>query len=183
MAKDAGATFDNTEKETQDALFWFLANTYILDDTLYWKSLNSNGRKRSAVYSDKPAGCISPRGYIQVRMGRDKFMAHRIIWAMHKGNWPKNGIDHINGDKTDNRIENMRECTQFRNSKNASKYPRREPWIATGVHRRGTRFSAHAQVNKVTHFIGIFNCHTAALFARLKFNRENGFTERHGVSQ
>lgn len=181
MAKDEGATFDNSKKETRDALDWFNKNTYEIDSVLYWHPINSNGRKRSAVYSNKTCGCISRRGYIQVRMGRDKFMAHRILWAMYYGSWPKNGIDHINGIKTDNRIDNMREGTQFDNSKNASKYPRKEEWIATGVSRCRSGFRAYAQVNNQSHYMGIFKCHTAALFARLKFSAIHGFSERHGI--
>jgi hypothetical protein len=180
MSKDEGATFDNSKKETRDALDWFNKNTYVIDSVLYWHPINSNGRKRSSVYSNNPSGCVSPRGYIQVRMGKDKFMAHRILWAMYYGTWPKNGIDHINGLKTDNRIDNMRETTQYDNSKNAEKYPRKEPWIATGVFRKGSGFIAHAQVNKEKKYLGSFKCHTSAHIARLIFDIKNGFTIRHG---
>lgn len=179
MARADGATFDNSSKETSDALDWFRLNTYIKDNVLHWGH-ESSGRRRSRTYLFKPAGCVSKRGYIQVRKGRDKFMAHRIIWAMHYGNWPSNGIDHINGDKLDNRIENMREATQFKNSKNASKYPRIESWISTGVSRHGAKWKASAQVDNNKMHLGVFNCHTAAMIARKIFDQENGFTGRHG---
>ena len=178
--KDDGATFDNTEKETIDALDWFSNNTYMINHVLYWKPISSSGRKRSSQYANKKCGCVSAMGYIQVRMGVDKFMAHRIIWAMHYGYWPKNGIDHINGDKTDNRIDNMRETTQFENSKNAGKYPRTENWIATGVSRHKNKFKATAQVNKQKVHIGVYKCHTAAMIARKLFDINKGFTDRHG---
>ena len=174
-----GATFNNEHKETPEALEWFRANLYLVDSILYWGESHS-GRRRSSVYLHKPAGCLSFRGYIQVRKGRDKFMAHRIIWALHHGKWPLVGIDHINGDKTDNRIENMREETQFANSKNAAKYPRAEPWISTGVARKGNGFSAHAQVDKKPIYLGYFKCHTAAMIKRKLFDQGNGFSERHG---
>jgi len=179
--KDEGATFDNSSKETLSALEWFKANTYVVDGVLYWNSGESNARLRSSRLAYRPAGCISVRGYIQVRMYKDKFMAHRIIWALHYGLWPKNGIDHINGIKTDNRIENMREVTQFSNSKNAHKYPRREPWIATGIIRRKSKFYAHAQVDNKSIHIGTFKCHTSAHLARLLFDKKNGFSDRHGT--
>ena len=123
---------------------------------------------------------MSKRGYIQVRKGRDKFMAHRIIWAIHYGSWPSVGVDHINGNKLDNRIENLRETTQFQNSKNAAKYPRCESWIATGVNRHGSKWRASAQVDNIKMHIGVFNCPTAAMVARNLFDQENGFTGRHG---
>lgn len=176
-----GSTFDNRKKETQEALQWFRDNLYLYGCELYWKPMNSNGRVRSSVYANNRAGCVSKRGYIQVRKGRDKFMAHRIIWAMHYGSWPESGIDHINGDRLDNRIENMRDETQFQNCKNAAKYPRREPWIATGVNRVKGGFSAHAQVNKKAVYIGKFRCHTAAMIARKLFDQSNGFSDRHGA--
>lgn len=177
-----GSAFDNREKETPEALQWFRDNLYLVDDCLYWKPWNSNGRKRSPVYSNMKAGCVSKRGYIQVRKGVDKFMAHRIIWAMHYGKWPESGIDHINGDRLDNRIDNMRDETQFANCKNAAKYPRKEPWIATGVVRSGRGFTAYAQVNKKVTRIGKFKCHTAAMIARKLFDQNNGFSDRHGAS-
>lgn len=175
-----GNTFDNSSKENDAALQWFIDNTYIVDDVLYWGESVGNTRKRSSVYLNKPAGTLSLRGYIQIRMGRDKFMAHRVIWAIRHGRWPKSGIDHINGNTTDNSADNLREVNQYVNSKNASKYPRKEDWIATGVARRGTGFIARAQVNKKLKYIGKFRCHTSAMFARILFDRMNGFTERHG---
>jgi len=179
MSKKSGATFDNHEKETEEVLDWFKANTYINDDVLHWGQ-STSGRRRSKAYLFKPAGCVSKRGYIQVRKGRDKFMAHRVIWAMHYGTWPSVGVDHINGNKLDNRIENLRETTQFQNSKNAAKYPRGEPWIATGVNRHGAKWKASAQVDNNKIHLGVFNCHTAAMISRKQFDQENGFTDRHG---
>lgn len=178
--KDEGATFDNRAKETVEALIWFRANTYVKDDVLYWNGGAPRARARSGVYAWKPAGCVSPRGYIQVRMYSEKFMAHRIIWALYYGCWPKNGIDHINGLKTDNHIENMREVTQFENSKNAAKYPRQEDWIATGVDKRPSGFAVYGQANKKRHYLGMRKCHTAAMFLKLRFDIEHGFSSRHG---
>ena len=63
-----GSTFDNTNKETKEALEWFRDNLYVKDDVLYWSDSNSV-RKRSKRYLNKPAGCVSKRGYIQVRKG------------------------------------------------------------------------------------------------------------------
>ena len=43
---------------------------------------------------------------------------HRAVWAICKGRWPKKPLDHINGDEKDNRIENLRECSQGENQLN-----------------------------------------------------------------
>jgi hypothetical protein len=44
--------------------------------------------------------------------------AHRFIWAIVTGEWPKNEIDHINGDSSDNRWENLRDITRTQNQLN-----------------------------------------------------------------
>lgn len=178
-----GSSFDNREKETDEALAWFKSNLYLIENVLYWGDpIGINERKRGSQYLNKPAGTVSPRGYIQVRRVRQKFMAHRIIWAMNYGCWPESGIDHINGDRLDNRIENMRDETQFANTKNAAKYPRNEPWIATGVNRtNGGKWIAHAQVDKIKKYLGRFNCHTSAMIARKLFDQSHGFSDRHGA--
>lgn len=178
-----GSAFDNRKKETPEALDWFRKNLYLVDNILHWgEPVDCLMKKRGKGYLNKPAGTVSKRGYIQVRRGVQKFMAHRIIWGIHYGSWPDSGIDHINGDRLDNRIENMRDETQFANCKNSAKYPRREPWIATGVTRRASgRWSANVQVNKVKMQLGTFGCHTAAMIARKLFDQSNGFSDRHGA--
>lgn len=177
-----GSAFDNREKETPEALDWFRKNLYLVDNVLHWgEPVDCLIKKRGSQYLNKRAGVVSMRGYIQVRRGVQKFMAHRIIWGLHYGSWPDSGIDHINGDRLDNRIDNMRDETQFANCKNAAKYPRKEPWIATGVVRSGNGFSAQAQVDKKAVYLGKFKCHTAAMIARKLFDQSNGFSDRHGA--
>ena len=48
------------------------------------------------------------------------FLAHRVVWCLCRGEWPKEDIDHINGDGMDNRIENLRECSMMENQWNKS---------------------------------------------------------------
>jgi len=44
-----------------------------------------------------------------------KFYIHHAVWVVCKGEWPRNTIDHINNDPTDNHIENLRECSMGEN--------------------------------------------------------------------
>lgn len=68
----------------------------------------------------KPLGSIS-HGYMAVSLTingkRNNYLLHRIAWLMVYGYWPKM-IDHINGIKHDNRIDNLRECDVYLNSAN-----------------------------------------------------------------
>src|SRR3990167_1974171 len=63
---------------------------------------------RYGIYIGSVAGCLDDRGYITVRIKRRAYRAHRLAWFITYGYWPKE-IDHINRDKTDNRIENLRD--------------------------------------------------------------------------
>lgn len=64
---------------------------------------------RDSTKLGKPAKSIDVAGYIQVSMGVGKVLkGHRIAWVIYYGNWPEGHIDHINGVRSDNRIENLR---------------------------------------------------------------------------
>jgi hypothetical protein len=72
------------------------------DGCLYWRV--SRG---PSVKAGSKAGCVNGEGYMVVGLNYRKFLVHRIAWALH-GNAPVPLLDHVNGDKTDNRIENLR---------------------------------------------------------------------------
>ena len=57
-------------------------------------------------------------GYRRVRICKQHLFAHRIAWFLFYGEWPRGNIDHINGMRDDNRIENLRVVTQRENTCN-----------------------------------------------------------------
>jgi len=71
-------------------------------------------------YSQLNIGTLSEKGYLLVGIGQSKFRVHRIAFLYQHGYLPKY-IDHINGIRDDNRIENLRECTNSENLWNAKK--------------------------------------------------------------
>lgn len=64
------------------------------------------------------AGTVRQDGYRRVKIGGVGIMAHRIAWFLHYGSDAPELIDHINGDKGDNRIANLRSATLAQNARN-----------------------------------------------------------------
>jgi hypothetical protein len=83
------------------------------DGALYWK-VNKGSRARIGG----KAGSVHSHGYYSVRINKKSYLLHRIIYLYHHGVLPE-FIDHINGDKADNRIENLRPATLSQNGFNA----------------------------------------------------------------
>jgi hypothetical protein len=61
---------------------------------------------------------VSGSGYKRVEFGGNHYYQHRLAWFLYTGNWPKGIIDHINGNKSDNRICNLRDTNQSVNVSN-----------------------------------------------------------------
>ena len=78
---------------------------------LIWK-IQQRGIRKGSI-----AGSVKSHGYLCVGINYNCYRAHRLIFLMHKGYLPKT-IDHINGDKLDNRIENLRAATVGQNQHN-----------------------------------------------------------------
>jgi hypothetical protein len=67
--------------------------------------------------AEKEAGCLRKNEYLQINISPKVYLAHRLAWFLSHGNWPVE-IDHINGEKTDNRLCNLRDCTTAENRRN-----------------------------------------------------------------
>lgn len=62
-------------------------------------------------------GSLKPHGYIAIQIDGYRTYAHRLAWAWMTGKWPKE-IDHVNGNRSDNRWANLRKATRFQNNGN-----------------------------------------------------------------
>lgn len=117
---------------------------------LYWKSAPRRGRARGLA---GPKVC--PDGYRRVKILNRTYTAHRVVWAIYFGEWPRTTIDHINGVPSDNRIENLRLCTT---SQNVAHQHKKRPSRSghRGVYACRNKWSAKIVVSYKPIFLGTF---------------------------
>lgn len=119
----------------------------------------------------RPAGYIGNYGYRILWLHGRKYLAHRVIWAVQHGEWPSMEIDHINQDRADNRIANLRLATKTQNRYN-SKVRRDSQSGLRGAFKRRYGWAACITVNKVKHRLGTFRTAEEAHAAYLRAAKE-----------
>lgn len=132
------------------------------DGDLYWKP--------------QKAGTIDGSGYVQTGIKGKYYKNHRLIFLMHHGYLPE-VIDHIDGDKTNNRIENLREASRAENNYNSRK-PKHNKSGIKGVHwvtwygKWRARFNVDKKVIDVGYFDDIEEARKAIVDARKKHHKK-----------
>jgi hypothetical protein len=131
---------------------------YRSDGVLIWKRPNS----RRAKAGDK-AGCLNGRGYLHLNLDRRFLLCHRVVWAILKREDPLElQIDHINENKQDNKIANLRKVTNRQNKCNQKG--------AKGYyfHKRHKKWDALINVNGKKKHLGYFDTEQQAREAYLR---------------
>lgn len=119
-------------------------------------------------------GSVHKDGYALLRANIVKYRAHRLVWIYHNGDIPDGlNIDHINGIRTDNRIENIRLATKAENAQNTIKKSNNSSgYMGVFWDTKSKKWRAQICHNlKVIH-IGRFNCPKEAHEAYLKKKAE-----------
>lgn len=104
------------KKPLSDLSAEFVRELFDYDATtgaLVWKKRLSN---RTAV--GRVAGARDRHGYLVIGIRGRLYKAHRLAWLHAYGRWPRVHLDHINGVRHDNRINNLRECVDAENTQN-----------------------------------------------------------------
>ena len=101
------------------------------------------------------AGTLNSDGYLKFRVNNKRYFAHRLAWLYVHGVWPCAQIDHINGDRDDNRIANLREATCAENSRN-SKKRRGGRCRLKGVYIQKHRFGAQIRMQGKNIYLGYY---------------------------
>ena len=120
------------------------------------------------------AGYCDGKGYRQICLKRHKHIAeHRLAWFMVYGKWPRSCIDHINGVRDDNRIENLREATVAENGQNLARKNNKTGYSGVRYHSRSGTWVARITVNRREIYLGHANTPKAAHLLYLAGKREH----------
>jgi hypothetical protein len=124
---------------------------YYKDGSLYWKI------SKSKVTKDKKAGWIQKNGYDKVELFGQTYCQHRVIFLMHHGYLPK-VVDHIDGNKHNNKIENLRAADHSKNTLYSRKNSRNTSGVK-GVHfcKQSRKWKARICIDGKRKLLGLFN--------------------------
>jgi hypothetical protein len=131
-------------------------------------------------YGGKPAFTSSCSGYYRGNLLNKVYAAHRVIWAMAHNEWPE-VIDHVNGNKLDNRLSNLRNVSQTINCKNTRHHKHNTSGVM-GVSWSNTRnkWVARVGANTAGVHIGYFDDKESAIRAVEAERLKRGYHENHG---
>lgn len=116
------------------------------------------GKRREGIEIGAEAGWGHSGGYKQVRIFNRRFFMHRLAWVYHYGVHPTGQIDHINGNRLDNRICNLREASDLQNTWNIGVHAKNTSGFA-GVtwSKEAKKWRAQCSINKKRHNLGLFS--------------------------
>lgn len=168
------------EPET-GALIWSARNK---DDFTCPENERSRVASRwNRLRAGKEAGVINANGYRVICIEGRTYQAHRIAIALVTGLWPEGQVDHINHNKSDNSLINLRVVTASENSQNRP-LPVTSSSGSIGVHFHSPSGKWHARIwaNSKRVHLGAFDKKEDAITAREAASHQHGFHPNHGAA-
>ncbi|MBR8025222.1 HNH endonuclease [Burkholderia cenocepacia] len=118
-------------------------------------------------------------GYKAVSIGSRQYYMHRLAWFYIHGEWPKHQIDHINGDRTDNRLANLRDVPHAENMQNMRKPKAYSATGLLGVAKFRGKFRAEIRIDGKKKHLGVFDtaeeAHAAYMSAKRAYHHACAF--------
>lgn len=151
-----------------------LLNTFNYDPEtgiFTWKNVGKNHHRKNGDV----AGCVDKTtGYYKVYSKGRTYLGHRLAWFYVHGEMPKNIIDHINGDKADNRISNLQDVTVSQNAENTRR-PRgsnkTSQYLGVSWNTASGKYVAQIMMSGKAKFLGYFQKEEEARDAYLEAKR------------
>lgn len=154
--------------------------SYDKDGHLVWNVDRYARKVKGTIAGWKSSDSRHKTSYINVRIDGRVYKAHRIIWFMNYGFWPEY-IDHVDGDGTNNRIENLRNVSMPENMKNRPRQCNNTSGV-TGVSfvRRFGKWKASISIDGKKKTIGYYSSFDDAVKARLDNEIKHKYHKNHG---
>lgn len=137
----------------------------LLRPLLEYDPLSGNMVWRKTV-SNRPAGTVAGSlhcGYLRVKVKHRSFFIHRLAWLFTYGEWPVGQIDHKDGVRSNNRLNNLREVTHRENASNTAKHrDGKVPGIR--FEPRGCKWVAQIKEGGIRFHLGTFDTAAEAAF-------------------
>ena len=150
---------------------------------LFWlDGAEMPSRWRTQFAGKEALTTVSGNGYLWGSVNNVQLRAHRVIWALSHGEQPSDQIDHINGIRTDNRIENLRVATQQENSRNRA-MSRDNTSGVCGVSwsKACGKWEVRIKIDGQSKNLGYFQSIDEAKAVRAEASARYEFTKRHGT--
>ncbi len=145
---------------------------YNPDNGLFFYLIDRGNIKAGSV-----PGRITPKGYHEIRINGNTYQAGRLAWLLTKGDWPTE-IDHINGNRLDNRFENLRECSRHQNLCNRGMQKNNKTGFKGVSYGKDGGIRARIKVNRKEINLGVFatveDASNAYIEANSKYHGEFG---------
>lgn len=125
------------------------------------------------------------RVIVHINLGkRLRTQGARVAWAIHYGKWPQGIVDHIDGDCTNDRIENLRDVSVSENNRNQRISARNTSGkVGVTFYLRTSQWRAWISVNGRVKSLGYFQSRDEAVKARVDAENSEGFFEATRLSE
>lgn len=152
------------------ALFFYDFNT----GHLTRRSCLPNSKSKNEHLIGKSCTCSDGKGYLITSIRKKLYRVHRLVWFYVHGVWPINDIDHVNGNRSDNRIENLREATRGANGQNRTVRNRNNTSGHPGVYwdKAKGKWCAEIKIKRKKISLGVHTSKESAIAARMEGKRK-----------
>ena len=150
--------------------------SYCKDSGNFYHKKSRGGQKKGDI-----AGTLGNKGYYRISLNKKRYVAHRLAWLDVYGRLPDKYIDHINGDRSDNRISNLRVVSRQENSRNQRvRSDNKSGVIGLSFSSLHNRWEAYISSNLGRKHIGLFDDFFEACCARKSAEIAHSYHPNHG---
>jgi hypothetical protein len=145
----------------------------------YWKK---EPKEFGIQLKGKRAGSVAPDGYLKIQLNKKSYTASRLAWLYVHGRNSNLLIDHINHNKNDNRISNLREVSYQDNARNKKYYGNKSGFQGIEFENNRKMYRVRIKINNQLLHLGRFDTLDEAISMRLTAENHYNFHFNHGIN-